>query len=256
MPGQPLRIGVAGLGRAFSLMLPTFVGDDRVALVAACDPRPAAREQFTREFGTAYDSVEALAADPAVEVLYIASPHQHHAAHARIAAANGRHVLIEKPMALTLAECDAMVDACSDAGVRLIVGHSHSFNAPYLETRRLINSGDFGRVRMIHALNYTDFLYRPRRPEELATDQGGGVVFSQAAHQVDVVRLLAGAPALRVRAATGAWDAARPTEGAYTALLWFDGGARLRGGLPPCAGRVRRCPRTSHRNRSGRSRCR
>jgi len=225
MTGRPLRIGVAGLGRAFSLMLPTFVGDDRVALVAACDPRPAAREQFTREFGTAYDSVEALAADPAVEVLYIASPHQHHAAHARIAAANGRHVLIEKPMALTLAECDAMVDACSAAGVRLIVGHSHSFDAPYLETRRLVDSGDFGRVRMIHALNYTDFLYRPRRPEELATEQGGGVVFSQAAHQVDVVRLLAGAPALRVRAATGAWDAARPTEGAYIALLWFDGGA-------------------------------
>jgi phthalate 4,5-cis-dihydrodiol dehydrogenase len=77
---------------------------------------------------------------------------------------------------------------------------------------------------MIQALQYTDFLYRPRRPEELQTALGGGVVFSQAAHQVDVVRLLAGTPARTVRAVTGSWDARRPTEGAYSALLTFDDG--------------------------------
>ena len=54
----------------------------------------------------------------------------------------------------------------------------------------MIRSGEHGRVRMINALNFTDFLYRPRRPEELDTKTGGGVVFSQAAHQIDVVRLL------------------------------------------------------------------
>jgi phthalate 4,5-cis-dihydrodiol dehydrogenase len=77
---------------------------------------------------------------------------------------------------------------------------------------------------MIHAMNYTDFLYRPRRPEELATEQGGGVVFSQAAHQLDIVRLLGGGLAASVRAATGAWDPLRPTEGAYSALLTFEDG--------------------------------
>ena len=78
---------------------------------------------------------------------------------------------------------------------------------------------------MITALNFTDFLYRPRRPEELDTARGGGVVFSQAAHQVDVVRLLAGGHVRSVRATTGAWDPARPTEGAYSALLTFADGA-------------------------------
>jgi phthalate 4,5-cis-dihydrodiol dehydrogenase len=78
---------------------------------------------------------------------------------------------------------------------------------------------------MITALNFTDFLYRPRRPEELDTGQGGGVVFSQAAHQVDVVRLLGGGRVRSVRALTGAWDPTRPTEGAYTAQLVFDDGA-------------------------------
>ena len=85
-----------------------------------------------------------------------------------------------------------MIDAAREAGVQLIVGHSHSFDLPILPTRELIASGAFGAVRMITALNFTDFLYRPRRPEELDTESGGGAVFNQAAHQVDIVRLLAG----------------------------------------------------------------
>ena len=225
MATQPLRLGVVGLGRAFTLMLPTFRADPRIELVAACDPRETARAQFERDFaGKSYEDIEALVADPAVQVVYVASPQGFHAAHTRIAAAAGKHVLVEKPMALTLAECDDMIAACAAAGVHLIVGHCHSFDTPYLAARETIRRGDFGRLRMIQALDYTDFLYRPRRPEELRTEEGGGVVFSQAAHQVDIVRLLAGSRAVRVRAVLGAWDPARPTEGAYTALLWFDDG--------------------------------
>ena len=77
---------------------------------------------------------------------------------------------------------------------------------------------------MIQAFNYTEFLYRPRRPEELDTASGGGVIFSQAIHQIDVVRALIGTRAERVVAMTGAWDTDRPTEGAYTAIIAFDGG--------------------------------
>lgn len=223
---RPLRIGVCGLGRAFTLMLPTLRLDPRVQLVGACDPRESARAQFARDFAApVHEDLAALLRDPAVEAVYVASPHQHHAAQVAQAARAGRHVLVEKPMALTLADCDAMIEACRNAGVHLVVGHCHSFDTPYLRTRELLASGRFGAVRMIQALNYTDYLYRPRRPEELDTAQGGGAVFSQAAHQVDIVRLLAGAPVRRVRACTGAWDPQRPTEGAYAMLMWFDGGA-------------------------------
>jgi phthalate 4,5-cis-dihydrodiol dehydrogenase len=190
-----IRLGVCGLGRAFTLMLPTLRLDPRVQLVGACDPREAARAQFARDFGVpVHADLESMLRDPAVEAVYVASPHQHHAAQVALAARHGRHVLVEKPMALTLDECDAMIAACRDAGVQLVVGHCHSFDTPYLRTRDLIASGHYGAVRMIQAINYTDFLYRPRRPEELDTAQGGGAVFSQAAHQVDIVRLLAGAP--------------------------------------------------------------
>jgi phthalate 4,5-cis-dihydrodiol dehydrogenase len=223
---SPVRLGVAGLGRAFVLMLPTLSRHPRVRLVAAADPRPEARARFAQEFGgRAYTEVAELCADPEVEAVYLATPHPFHAAHVALAAAAGKHVLVEKPMAVGLDECRAMVEATRKAGVQLVVGHSHSFDAPYLRARALVESGAFGAVRMIHALNCTDFLYRPRRPEELATAEGGGVVFSQAAHQVDVVRLLGGGLVRTVRAATGAWDPARPTEGAYSALLTFADGA-------------------------------
>jgi len=224
--GRKLRIGVAGLGRAFTIMLPTFVADARVSLVAAADPRPEARERFTTEFSAkTYDSVAALCADPNVEIVYVATPHQFHAAQAILAAQHGKHLLIEKPMALSLDECASMVTAAKAAGVHLVVGHSHSFDGPILRARELIASGAYGAVRMIHALNYTDFLRRPRRPEELDTAQGGGAVFNQAAHQVDNVRLLGGGDVASVRAMTGAWDRTRPTEGAYAALMTFRDGA-------------------------------
>lgn len=223
---NPVRLGVLGLGRAFTLMLPTLSRDPRVRLVAAFDPRAQATQAFARDFGAAaHASPEALCADPQVEWVYVATPHQMHAQHVALAAAHGKHVLVEKPMALSLQDCTRMIDACARAGTHLMVGHSHSFNAPVLLARRLIDSGRYGAVRMVHAMNFTDFLYRPRRPEELDTAQGGGVVFSQAAHQVDIVRLLAGGLATTVHARTGRWDPRRPTEGAYTALLDFEDGA-------------------------------
>lgn len=226
MAERRLRMGIAGLGRAFTLMLPTLVADPRVELVAAADPRADATRRFAADFGArTYDTVEALCADTDIELVYVATPHEHHAAHVATAAAHGKHVLVEKPMAITLAECRQMIAAIERAGVCLIVGHSHSFDRPILRAREIIASGAVGAVRMINAQYYTDFLYRPRRPEELVTEKGGGAVFSQGAHQIDIVRLLGGGRVKSVRALTGAWDGDRPTEGAFAALLTFDGGA-------------------------------
>jgi phthalate 4,5-cis-dihydrodiol dehydrogenase len=223
---EPLKLGVIGLGRAFTLMLPTFASHPRIKMVAACDPRIDARERFAAEFGAkAFENAEALCADADVQAVYVASPHQFHVDHVKLASSHGKHVLVEKPMALSVRDCREMIEAARSARVKLLVGHSHSYDLPYLRTRDMIRTGAYGRVRMINALNFTDFLYRPRRPEELDTKSGGGVVFSQAAHQVDIVRLLAGAKAQSVRAFTGNWDASRTTEGAYAAQIKFEDGS-------------------------------
>ena len=220
-----LKIGVAGLGRAFAVMLPTFVRDPRVALVAAADPRAEARAQFEADFQSkVYREVADLCADPNVEAVYVATPHQFHAEHVIAALSAGKHVLVEKPMALSLDECRSMIAAAQKSARQLVVGHSHSFDSPIALTKKLIEKGAYGRVRMISALDYTDFLYRPRRPEELDTATGGGVFFNQAAHQVDILRLLAGSPVKSVRCSAGAWDAKRATEGAYSAHLTFADG--------------------------------
>jgi phthalate 4,5-cis-dihydrodiol dehydrogenase len=223
---HPVGLGVVGLGRGFMLMIPTFKADPRVRLVAAAAPRTESRAAFEAEFGgRSYDDILPLCADPEVEAVYIATPHQMHVAHVCTALEAGKHVLVDKPIAISIADADRMVAAAAASGRHLIVGPSHSFDPPVEAAARMIAGGEIGALRMIQAFNYTDFLYRPRRPEELQTEAGGGILFSQAIHQIDVVRRLAGEPATRVTAMTGAWDPARPTEGAFSALIAFASGA-------------------------------
>jgi len=133
-------------------------------------------------------------------------------------------VVVEKPMAITLEDAAVMVQACDKAGVKLVVGPSHSFDAPVLKAREVIASGRLGDVQMVHSFYATDFLYRPRTDAELQPDQGG-VIYSQGAHQVDVVRMLVGSKVEQVQAIAGNWDSTRQAVGAYTAQLKFESGA-------------------------------
>lgn len=222
-----LRLGVCGLSRAFTLMLPTLAWHPRVELVACADPRSEACARFLQDFpgSHAHADMAGLCRDDRVEAIYVATPHQFHAADVIAASRVGKHCLVEKPMAITLADCAAMIEAADRAGVQLLIGHSHAQDGPVRLARRLIASGAHGRARMMTALAYTDFLYRPRRPEELDTARGGGVVFSQGAHQLDILRLLGGGLIRSIRAQCFGWDSARPTEGAYNAFLNFEDGA-------------------------------
>jgi phthalate 4,5-cis-dihydrodiol dehydrogenase len=223
---EPIGLGIAGLGMAGAVMVQAAAAHDGYVLRAAADPHPAPRAAFARDFNAnVYDDIGALCTDPGVEVVYIATPHQSHAPHAILAAEHGKHIILEKPMALTLADCDAIIAAVERNKVHLIIGHTHSFDPAVDVMRLLIASGALGRLGMIHSFNYTNFLYRPRRPEELDTAQGGGILFNQVPHQIDMVRLLAGGLASSVRAQVTALDPKRPTEGSCAALLQFENGA-------------------------------
>jgi phthalate 4,5-cis-dihydrodiol dehydrogenase len=222
----PVGLGIAGLGMAGAVMVRAAAAHPGVKLVAAAEPHDAPRAAFLRDFNSAaYASIEELCANPAVEAIYIATPHQFHAPHAILAAGRGKHIILEKPMALTLAECDAIIAAVERAGVYLLVGHTHAFDPPVRAMRRIVASGELGALGMIAALNYTNYLYRPRRPEELDTARGGGIVFNQVPHQVDMVRLVGGGRLSSVRAQVTRLDPARPTEGGLVAFLEFADGA-------------------------------
>ena len=90
--------------------------------------------------------------------------------------------------------------------------------------RRVALAGDLGRVRAVHIWSYTDWMLRPRTPEELDPEQGGGIPHRQGSHQVDVVRLLGGGLLRSVRGATGAWMPERPIPGYQSAYLEFEDG--------------------------------
>lgn len=221
-----LRIGVIGLGRAAGLMIPSLAGHPCVRLTAAADPLPAARERFEREFGgRTFPDGESLCASGEVDAVYIATPHGSHRGDMVAAANHGRHAIVEKPMALTIDDCRAMIDAAHKAGTVLVVGHTHAFDPPTALIGRLIRDGQYGRLRTIVSLVYGNFLYRPRRPEELDSSLGGGIMYNQIPHQIEILQTLATGSVQSVRAVTGVWDPARRTEGALAAFLTYDDGA-------------------------------
>ncbi|MFM9967415.1 MAG: Gfo/Idh/MocA family protein [Burkholderiales bacterium] len=221
-----LRIGIIGLGAAGAGMFPAITMHPGIELAGAADIDSILRKNFARDHKLEVDeSAAALVRRDAIDAVYIATPHQYHCDHTILALEHGKHVIVEKPMSLSLQECDRMIDAAERHGKVMIVGHSHSFDAPIRVMREIIASGELGRVAMIAMFNYTDFLYRPRREEELDTERGGGILFNQIPHQVDTARLLVGEPVRSVRAVAGILDPTRRTEGSCMAFLDFEGGA-------------------------------
>jgi phthalate 4,5-cis-dihydrodiol dehydrogenase len=222
---RPLRLGIAGLGLAGAFTIRAAAVDPRIALCAAMDPLPDPRRAFAERFGaTVYAEFEDLCQDTSIEVIYIASPHRFHANQAVKAMEYGKHVLVEKPLALTLAECDAVVAAADRTGMQLIVGHTHAFDPNIRAMHRMIISGELGRLGMILMFNYNDFLLRPHRSDEFDSEKGGGIAFNQVTHQIEIVRLLGG-PVRSVRANLGALDSARSAPGNCMAFLDLANGA-------------------------------
>jgi phthalate 4,5-cis-dihydrodiol dehydrogenase len=211
---------------AGGVMTSVIAQHPRLRLVGAADLQPALRKRFESDFGlTTEADVAALAARPDIDALYIATPHQSHAEHAELAARFGKHVVVEKPMSLSLVDCDRMIAASKDSAISLVVGHTHSFDPAITAIRSLINTGRLGRPILLNGFNYTNFLYRPRRPEELDPALGGGVLWNQLPHQFDSIRLIVGEPVRSVRAMTAAIDPARRADGCCAAFIEFSGGA-------------------------------
>ena len=209
-------------GRAF---LPAIRGHAAFELVALAEPVAETRQSVAAETGAeGFADLPSMLENARLDAVYIATPTELHAEHAGLAFAAGKHVLTEKPMAISLGDAQRMIDEAERARVKLVVGHAHGFDAPIQAMRGIIKSGRLGRVRMIHTWNFTDWIYRPRRPDELEIDLGGGVTFRQGSHQFDIIRLLGGGLVKSVRAATFDWDPNRRSIGAHTVFMQFADG--------------------------------
>jgi len=223
--GKRLKLGIVGIGVGASEILPAMEAAPEIELVAGADVNRRVLETFHARYGAkVYDCIEKLCEDPEVEAVWISTPNKFHAPHTIIAAERGKHVVVEKPMAISLKEAAAMLAAVEKSGVKLICGHTQSFG-PHIRTmRRIIQSGELGRLCAMHVWANTDWMLRPRTAEELDVAQGGGVPYRQGPHQIDTVRLLGGGLVRSVRGTTGQWFAGRPIPGYYAAYLEFEDG--------------------------------
>jgi phthalate 4,5-cis-dihydrodiol dehydrogenase len=127
-------------------------------------------------------------------------------------------------MAISLKETEEMVEECEKAGVKLVCAHTASYGIQYRSMRKIITSGELGKVRAIQMLSYTDWMLRPRTADELDFNQGGGVPYRQGPHQLDTVRLLGGGMMKTVRGSIGQWMPERSIPGYYNAHFEFEDG--------------------------------
>jgi len=223
---ETLGFGILGLGRAAAATVPAIARNPNTRVVAAADTNPDVLKAFHARYAAhGYASIEELCDDPEVDAVYIATPTHVHTQHVLAAVGAGKHVICEKPLAITLEDADRMIASVEASGVQFIVGQSQSYEPPIRAIRELVRSGEIGPLGMISGWYFNDWLYRPRLPAELDTRMGGGVVFRQGAHHFDVARLIGGGVLRSVRAATGVWDPERPTEGSYSVFLEFESGA-------------------------------
>lgn len=222
---KPFRFGIIGIGTGASNLLDGFRRSKHVKVTAVADVRKDAADAFGQEFDCEvfYDA-EALCESPNVDAVWVATPNHLHAEHTIMALDHKKHVTVSKPMAVTLEECEAMCQAAERNGVRLLCGHTQAMFLPIQRMAQVVHSGEFGPLRMLHSWNFTDWVYRPRMAYELDPQTGGGVVFRQSPHHIDICRLIAGGVVKSVRAQTIDMDPNRPTTGAFVAYLEFEGG--------------------------------
>jgi phthalate 4,5-cis-dihydrodiol dehydrogenase len=227
MSEQPLKLGVIGIGVGAAEILPAMERAPFIDLFAGCDIDPSVRERFKERYPDArvYASAEEMVKDPEVEAVWISTPNKYHAPMTILAAQHGKHVVVEKPMALNLQEAEEMVATCEKNGVKLVAGHTQSFGPHIRIMRQIVRSGELGALGAVNAVAYTDWVIRPRTADELDPAQGGGLVYRQTPHQIDSIRSIGGGRLKSVRGTYGQWLKGRPIPGYYAAFMEFESGA-------------------------------
>jgi UDP-N-acetyl-2-amino-2-deoxyglucuronate dehydrogenase len=183
------------------------IADIRGARVVACyDQVPAAADRLAETIGCkAYHDLRAMLADPAVEVVTIGTPSGAHLDPAVAAAEAGKHVIVEKPLEITLRRCDKIIEACGKSGVTLATIFPSRFHEPSVEIKRAIDGGRFGRLVVGDAIvkwYRTQQYYDSGAWRGTWELDGGGALMNQAIHSVDLLTWLMG-PVVEVRAQTG-----------------------------------------------------
>jgi predicted dehydrogenase len=195
---QPIRWGVIGCGQiAFDKAMPAIGLAENAELVALSDPDATRLERAKGAAPQAigYASAEALLADPAVDAVYVGTPNYLHAPLTIQAARAGKHILVEKPMAMNADEGQEMVAAARTAGVQFMVAYMSIFNPAYVMAKQIVASGVLGDLVFLRGRH--SYPINPQRVSSAAAwrldrGQGGGPLMDVAVYPIASLRDLIG----------------------------------------------------------------
>ena len=189
-----IRVGLAGLGFMGGTHAQCYAALPNAKLAAVCDVEQDRRERFADTYGAKpYASLdEMLAAD--LDMVDLCLPTYLHRKAVQAAAAAGKHILCEKPMALTAADCDAMMKAVNNAGVRFMVAHVIRFWPEYQVIKQILDSGRLGKIQWMSATrlsppptwSWQEWIFDPKR--------SGGAVLDLHIHDLDFIAWVLGKP--------------------------------------------------------------
>ena len=229
-----LRWGILGTGRVTRWLIAALRASARNEVVGAASRTPARAQEFTREWALprAFGSYEAMLDDPDIDVVYNALPNHLHAEWTIAAARRGKHVLCEKPLALTPGDVDRMADAARSAGVVVAEAFMYRHHPQTERVKDLVEGGAVGALRLVRG----SFTFTLTRTDDVRLDpaKGGGSLWDVGCYPVSYARLLAGAEPVDVFG----WQALGPTgvDEAFAGQLRFapgGSGAQPRSGVSP-----------------------
>ncbi|OAI12713.1 oxidoreductase [Methylomonas lenta] len=201
-----LRWGILGAARVNERLLPAILQAPNSELIAIASRRPGAAAETLAKYAPcypgihAYDDMDALLTNPDVQAVYLPMANGEHAEWALRAIAHGKHVLCEKPMALTVADIDAIETAARQHKITVMEGFMYRFHPQHTRVRELLNSGVIGDIRSVRAS--FSFMMRPARMYRLADDvnHGGGAMWDIGCYAIHSLRMFFDQPPLAVTA--------------------------------------------------------
>ena len=220
-----MNVGIIGSGGWASRYALSLQESEKARLVAVAGGTRA--PAYAEKFGLRLEpSPAALCAASDIDIVAVVCPHGVHAEHTVCAADHGKHVLVEKPMATTVAECDQMTEAAERAGVKLMVAHSRRFFPLVKQAKALLDDGAIGRILMLRQL----FCHNARgfgtKPGHWMSDPKLSVGFflGYGCHQLDMTLHLVGSRVRTVMARFGNYWADTPIENCGALFLDFESG--------------------------------
>ena len=226
---RTLRFGVVGCGRIAGNHLRALASDRVPAeLVAVADVKEDRAREKAEEYRVPYylDYHEMLDRHPDIDVIDILTPTGYHARHVIDLARYGKHFVVEKPMALQVADCDRMIAACRRHGCRLFVVKQNRYNRAVVAARRALDSGRFGKIVMgtVRVRWKRDQTYYAKDPWRGTWELDGGVMAQQASHHLDLLQWFMG-PVERLQCQIATRLLQIEVEDTAAALFRFETGA-------------------------------